>query len=123
MRKLAMILLVALVVGVVGCPGAGDQNVEACRFVNDGECDDGRLGAVTNQCPPGTDEADCADVDPTVCQTTEDGECDDGRPGADFAICAPGTDEVTGRLPPFQDRVCIVDQRVGQLERNFGRHG
>jgi hypothetical protein len=94
MRKLAMILLVALVVGVVGCPGAGDQNVEACRFVNDGECDDGRLGAVTNQCPPGTDEADCADVDPTVCQTTEDGECDDGRPGADFAICAPGTDEV-----------------------------
>lgn len=77
------------------------QNNGNCPYTNDGDCDDGRLGALTNLCDPGTDEADCADVDPTVCQTTNDGECDDGRPGADFSICAPGTDEADcADLPP-----------------------
>jgi hypothetical protein len=38
----------------------------SCLFAYDGECDDGRPGAVTSLCLPGTDSADC---DPT------------GRPG------------------------------------------
>ena len=84
-----MLIVVMVVFLAVGC----GQQPQGCAFTNDGECDDGRLGSHTNQCAPGTDQADCADVDPTVCQTTNDGECDDGRPGAEFAICAPGTDD------------------------------
>jgi len=89
MKRLAAV--VACLVWLVWLGGCSPQS--NCLYTNDGECDDGRLGAHTNLCDPGTDAADCADVDPTVCQTTNDGECDDGRPGAPFAICAPGTDE------------------------------
>ncbi|HRX86111.1 MAG TPA: hypothetical protein P5572_13910 [Phycisphaerae bacterium] len=88
---------------VVACAAGCSPSAELCpsRYLNDGDCDDGRLGALTNLCPLGTDEADCANVDPTVCQTTNDGECDDGRPGAPFHICAPGTDEADcAGLPP-----------------------
>lgn len=84
------IILVLVGFLVVGCA----PQAQVCQFTNDGECDDGRLGAHTDQCPSGTDVVDCANVDPTVCQTTNDGECDDGRPGAPFSICALGTDDV-----------------------------
>ncbi len=35
------------------------QCSNACPWRNDGECDDGRAGAVTNECALGTDTVDC----------------------------------------------------------------
>ncbi len=86
MPRLVLIVLVLLLAG--GCNQAA-----LCPYTNDGECDDGRPGADSNACDPGTDAVDCADVDPTICNFTNDGECDDGRPGSVSSICTPGTDE------------------------------
>jgi len=40
-----------------------DACSEDCRFSDDGECDDGREGAVSGACARGTDCADCGPVD------------------------------------------------------------
>lgn len=71
-----------------------------CPFRNDGECDDGRLGADFAVCPCGTDCADCGvrlncDEDTgcdDTCPFAGDNECDDGEPGSIFEVCACGTD-------------------------------
>ncbi len=87
----SVLFVALLLLSVCGCqPSTG---ADSCQYANDGECDDGRLGALTSVCDPGTDETDCANVDPTVCLTTDDGYCDDGRPGAESSKCAAGTDE------------------------------
>jgi hypothetical protein len=49
--------------------GAGDlyslpDDIEFCAYRGDGECDDGRPGAVTAVCPAGSDTADCVSVTP-----------------------------------------------------------
>ena len=36
-----------------------DYLANSCIFAFDGECDDGRRGAITDVCAPGTDSADC----------------------------------------------------------------
>ncbi len=38
---------------------AGGGCDDSCRYARDGECDDGRPGAVTSACSPGTDCTDC----------------------------------------------------------------
>jgi len=72
---------------------------DTCEFAFDGECDDGRAGAVTGLCFSGTDCDDCGMIDfgggggpDDSCEFAFDGECDDGRPGAVTDFCAPGTD-------------------------------
>ena len=73
---------------------------DTCEFAFDDECDDGRAGAVTDLCLPGTDCADCGPIDfggggggpDDSCEFAFDGECDDSRPGAVTDFCAPGTD-------------------------------
>ena len=90
MKKIMFSGLCALAL-VAGCTNATGPN--SCEYAYDGECDDGRYGAVSNACATGTDTADCIDVDPTVCFFTNDGECDDGRAGAVSSLCAPGTDD------------------------------
>ncbi|MBI4716834.1 MAG: matrixin family metalloprotease [Planctomycetes bacterium] len=70
---------------------------DSCEYALDGECDDGRPGAVTDLCFPGTDCSDCEDLTGGVdcedsCEWSFDGECDDGREGAVTDLCFPGTD-------------------------------
>ena len=42
-----------------GDPGVDGVCVDTCPFAFDGECDDGRAGAVSDLCAPGTDCTDC----------------------------------------------------------------
>lgn len=78
---------------------------DSCRWAYDGECDDGRDGAVTDACEVGSDCTDCGQVDVitggngsdprdcnNVCPFAFDGECDDGRSGADTNACPSGSD-------------------------------
>lgn len=45
-------------------PDFGDETCDdTCEFAFDGECDDGRFGAVSDLCPLGTDCFDCGPVD------------------------------------------------------------
>lgn len=87
----------------VGDCGFGDGGGDGfcsddCEFAADGECDDGRIGAITAFCLPGTDCFDCGPLtgDSGVCSDdcvfAGDGECDDGRIDADTDFCFPGTD-------------------------------
>jgi len=78
--------------------GGGGFCSDDCEFSFDGECDDGRIGALTAFCLPGTDCFDCGPLstDSGVCSDdcdfAGDGECDDGRVGAITDFCFPGTD-------------------------------
>lgn len=81
-----------------GNDGGGGFCADTCPFSFDGECDDGRVGADTLLCLPGTDCSDCGPLESDaglcsdVCIFSFDGECDDGRIGADSALCFAGTD-------------------------------
>jgi hypothetical protein len=87
--------------GAVVVPSCEDT----CQFNNDNECDDGRAGAISALCSPGTDCSDCDGGTPACnatnngCQFSDDGECDDatgtgacadGTDGADCGLCAGG---------------------------------
>lgn len=77
--------------------------LNTCIFAEDGECDDGGPGALTNICALGTDCIDCESRDiagdgspddgcSDTCPFAGDGECDDGGPGALTGLCTLGTD-------------------------------
>jgi hypothetical protein len=70
---------------------------DSCEYAGDGECDDGRPGAVTDLCYSGTDCSDCegfsgGDGCENSCEFAFDGECDDGRTGAVSGFCFSGSD-------------------------------
>ena len=72
---------------------------DTCRTAFNGECEDGRRGAVRAICDPGTDCYDCVfTVPPNACLNScgapynFNGVCNDGRPGAANAVCPRGTD-------------------------------
>jgi hypothetical protein len=93
MKRILVLCVLPLL--LFGCPGANEN--DSCQFANDGECDDGRAGAVSAVCDPGTDATDCVGVTgptgPNDCIFANDGECDDGRAGADSSACPAGSDE------------------------------
>lgn len=47
----------------LGCPSTPPLCADTCPLAHDGECDDGRPGAVSGYCDPGTDCSDCGSVD------------------------------------------------------------
>ncbi|MCP4249819.1 MAG: matrixin family metalloprotease [bacterium] len=74
--------------GGPGGGGAGDCD-DSCRWAYDGECDDGRAGAATNACAPGTDCSDCSGID-----VGTGGGTGGGTAGSAAEVCLSGcTDE------------------------------
>lgn len=84
---------------------SGAMCTDTCTWAGDGECDDGRPGAITGVCPLGSDCMDCGPVGAgsaaassggTTCMDTcpwaGDGVCDDGASGSETSVCAAGTD-------------------------------
>ena len=83
--------------GVVEQPTCSDT----CQFANDGECDDGRAGAISAACATGTDCNDCDRTGPPAgppqcssnnngCEYADDDICDEGEENSDF--CVAGSD-------------------------------
>ena len=77
--------------------------VDTCASAFDGLCEDGGEGAVSNQCPFGTDCADCGSRIGEValhaealctneCAWAFDSACDDGGANAEFEVCLLGSD-------------------------------
>ena len=73
--------------------------LDTCRTAFNGECEDGRPGAIRATCDLGSDCFDCVfAVPPNACLNScgppyvFNGECNDGRLGSANAICPPGTD-------------------------------
>ena len=78
-RYLYLCVATACAVGTDTTDCANDPNPPACRYLEDGECDEGEY------CPPGTDTADCCDaglptLDPTRWPLRRDAE---GHPVGD----------------------------------------
>lgn len=74
MKNLKLILTLAVVViglcGLSGCftdPNDDDLCTNTCQYANDGECDDGGPGSITNLCPCATDCADCGERSELEC--------------------------------------------------------
>ena len=65
---------------------------DTCRWANDGECDDPRLG--TGACQAGTDYSDCWRIasgrEDNSCEWANDNECDEPQFG--YGACTQGTD-------------------------------
>jgi protease YdgD len=65
---------------------------DTCRWANDGECDDPRLG--TGACQAGTDYSDCWRIatgrEDNSCEWANDGACDEPQFG--YSACTQGTD-------------------------------
>ena len=53
---------VAFSIGCAGLGGVGPGASDDCPYRNDGECDDGRAGAITSLCAAGSDPEDCDGV-------------------------------------------------------------
>lgn len=72
--------------------GATYTGNDSCRYANDGECDDPRIG--TGACHAGTDYSDCwrlaQGVEDDSCRFANDGECDEPHFGT--GACAQATD-------------------------------
>ncbi len=72
--------------------GASYHGDDSCRWANDGECDDPRIG--TGACQAGTDYSDCwriaQGVEDDTCQWANDGECDEPHFGT--GACTQATD-------------------------------
>ncbi|HNQ23535.1 MAG TPA: hypothetical protein PKK06_10615 [Phycisphaerae bacterium] len=110
-----------------GCPegqyclgGVCVSNSTLCPYRNDGECDDGRPGSLSDLCSYGTDPEDCAGVvalDP--CPYRSDGECDDGRAAAATYLCAYGTDPEDCE-PPTPSKACGAMGMIGLLATSLG---
>ncbi len=92
-------------------PGASYRGDDSCRYANDGECDDPRIG--TGACQAGTDYSDCwriaQGVEDDSCRYANDGECDEPEFGT--GACTQGTDRTDcgdiGYLR-FQDDTCAT---------------
>ena len=73
-------------------PSATYHGDDSCRWANDGECDDPRIG--TGACRAGTDYSDCwriaQGVEDDSCRWANDGECDE--PGFGTGVCTQATD-------------------------------
>jgi hypothetical protein len=68
-----------------------------CRYLNDGDCDDGGLNSDYSLCAFGSDCGDCGPREAPVlcneaCNNRWDGTCQDGGPGAEYSFCEYGTD-------------------------------
>lgn len=71
---------------------------DTCVFAKDGECDDGREGAISGLCAVGTDCGDCEKrsyVNQGICNDScgrQNGICEDGRSRDVSDVCDVGTD-------------------------------
>ena len=74
---------------------------EDCAYSDDGDCNDGGLGATYDECLWGTDCKDCAERSRPVkratrcsdtCKYSQDGGCDDGGLGSLYDVCTWGAD-------------------------------
>ncbi|HMI90436.1 MAG TPA: hypothetical protein VK509_03690, partial [Polyangiales bacterium] len=85
--------------GEVSSPANGACSNE-CQYAYTDSCDDGRAGARSALCPPGTDCEDCGELEaqplPTGCTNTciyaSNGACDDGGSGSTSGRCTYATD-------------------------------
>jgi hypothetical protein len=86
-----------------GSPGALAQD-DSCRYANDGECDEPRIG--TGYCAARTDATDCRNARDAggSCRYANDGECDE--PGIGTGACAAGTDAADCRSVGSADNSC-----------------
>ena len=78
-----------------GISGGACDNT--CTWADDGQCDDGTVGAFSSLCAPGTDCNDCSVTHGSwgctdICPTASDAECDDGGSGSEYSLCPLGTD-------------------------------